>query len=66
MKTVQGMNDRPQSKAECLGNIRKAIKMIPKFKWDEYDILNSDNKKALEIYSFLKEGFKHSYAMKGL
>ena len=66
MKTVERVHDRPQSRAECLGNIRKAIRMIPKCKWDEYDILNSDNKKALEVYSFLREGFKHSYAMKGI
>ena len=34
MKTIEGFNDRPQSRAECLGNIRRAIKEIPKFKWD--------------------------------
>ncbi|MCB0371112.1 MAG: hypothetical protein KDD45_17260 [Bdellovibrionales bacterium] len=46
MKTVEGVNDRPQSRAECLGNLRRAIKLIPKFKWDEYDLLDCDNKKA--------------------
>jgi hypothetical protein len=40
------MNDHPQTRAESLGNIRKAIKDIPKFKWDEYDILDCDYAKT--------------------
>ena len=47
MKTIERLNEHPQTKAECLGNIRKAIKDIPRFKWDEYDILESDNSKTL-------------------
>jgi hypothetical protein len=42
MKTIEGVNENPQSRAESLGNIRRAIKEIPKFKWDEYDILEAD------------------------
>ncbi len=34
MKTITGLHENPQSKAECLGNIRKAIKHIPKFRWN--------------------------------
>lgn len=34
MKNINGIHENPQSRAECLGNIRKAIKHIPKFKWN--------------------------------
>lgn len=35
-------NENPTSKAECLSNIRKALKLIDKFKWDEEDIASAD------------------------
>ncbi len=66
MRTVEGVNEHPQSRAECLGNIRRAIKHLPKFKWDEYDIAEADNTRTLEVYGFLREQFKHSYAMKSV
>lgn len=66
MKSINGLNENPQTRAECLGNIRKAIKLLPKFKWDEYDVLESDYNKNLEIYAFLRDQFKHSYALRSL
>lgn len=33
MQTLN-FNENPTSKAECLTNVRKAIKNIEKFKWD--------------------------------
>ena len=66
MKTIEGFNDRPQSRAECLGNLRRAIKLIAKFRWDEYDILVCDRPRTLEVYAFLKDKYKHAYAMKGI
>jgi hypothetical protein len=33
MRTLT-FNENPSSKAECLTNIRKALKLIDKFKWD--------------------------------
>jgi hypothetical protein len=47
MKSINGLNENPQTRAECLGNIRKAIKLLPKFKWDEYDVLESDYNRNL-------------------
>ena len=66
MKTIEGVNERPQSKAECLGNIRKAIRLVPKFKWDEFDIEEADSERTMEVYAFLKEKYRHTYALKGL
>lgn len=66
MRTVEGVNEHPQSRAECLGNIRRAIKQLPRFRWDEYDIAEADVARTLEVYSFLREHFKHSYALKSL
>lgn len=47
--TMQSINynDHPVSKAECLTNIRKALKLIDKFKWDEEDIASADEKTTL-------------------
>jgi hypothetical protein len=47
MKTIEGINEHPQSKAECLGNLRRAIKVIPKFKWDEYDLHEANYERNL-------------------
>ena len=66
MQSIVGIKENPQSKAECLTNIRKALKQISKFKWDEQDIVEADRETTLEIYKFIKEKFKHSYAMKGI
>lgn len=66
MRTIEGVNEHPQSRAECLGNIRRAIKQLPKFKWDEYDIAEGDTARSLEVYAFLREQFKHSYALKSV
>jgi hypothetical protein len=42
--TMQSINynENPISKAECLTNIRKALKLLDKFKWDEDDISGAD------------------------
>lgn len=66
MKTIEGINEHPQSKAECLGNLRRAIKAVPKFKWDEYDLLEANYERNLEVYAFLRDRYKHSYALKAL
>lgn len=63
MKSIN-YNENPTSKAECLTNIRKALKLIEKFKWDEEDIANADEKLTGEVYKFLKEKYKHSYLLK--
>lgn len=43
---MQSLNykQNPTSKAECLTNIRKALKLIDKFKWDDEDIASADEK----------------------
>ena len=66
MKTIDGVHENPQSRAECLGNLRKAIRQIPKCKWNEYDIFEGDAQRNLEVYSLIKERFRHAYAMKGI
>ena len=53
MQTIP-YNQRPQSKAECLTNLRKAIKLIDKFKWDEYEVAEADEATTNKIYKFLK------------
>ena len=53
MQTIK-FTENPNSKAEALTNIRKALKLISKFKWDETDIINADEKAHYEIYKFLK------------
>ena len=65
MKSIS-FNENPQSKAECLTNIRKAIKLIDKFKWDEQDICSCDEKMTYAVYAFLKDKYKHSYALRCL
>lgn len=36
--------EQPSTKAEALTNLRKAIKLIERFKWDEQDLANADEK----------------------
>lgn len=65
MKTIEGVNNNPASRGEALFNIRKAIKVIgAQFKWDENEILDADDSTSNEIYKFLKEKYKHAYALK--
>jgi hypothetical protein len=42
------------------------MKHLPKFRWDEYDIAEGDSTRSLEVYAFLREQFKHSYALKSV
>lgn len=65
MQTLS-FNENPSSRAECLTNIRKALKLIDKFNWDEHDILDADPDTTIEIYKFFKDKYKHTYAMKNV
>ena len=42
MKSIEGVNFDPQSRAESLMNVRRALKILgSQFKWDENDVFEA-------------------------
>jgi hypothetical protein len=56
-------SDARISKAESLGYIRKAIKLIPSCKYDEIDIYEADSARTLQVYDMIKDKFRNTYEL---